>query len=56
MTNNQLEEIISPKEISEIKKKMIAVSDFQRLSSLLLWIGIAMIILHLSVDIFFHII
>ena len=34
--------IISRKEYEHIKKELLAFSDYQRLSSLLIWIGIAM--------------
>ena len=48
--------IISMKEYESIKKELIAFSDYQRLSSLLIWIGIAMVILHIAADVFFHIV
>ncbi len=48
--------IISKKEYDNIKKELLAFSDYQRLSSLLIWIGIAMVILHIAADVFFHIV
>lgn len=48
--------IISKKEYEKIKKELLAFSDYQRLSSLLIWIGIAMVILHIAADVFFHVI
>ena len=48
--------IISIKEYERIKKELIAFSDYQRLSSLLIWIGITMVILHIAADVFFHIV
>ncbi|MHA2099375.1 MAG: hypothetical protein ACW99A_11920 [Candidatus Kariarchaeaceae archaeon] len=47
---------ISKEEYETMKKELLAFSDYQRLSSLLIWIGIAMVILHIGADIFFHIV
>lgn len=47
---------ISKKEYEAIKKELLAFSDYQRLSSLLIWIGIAMVILHIAADVFLHIV
>ena len=47
--------MITQKEKELIQDKLTSISDFQRLSSLLVWIGIAMVILHIAVDIFFHV-
>jgi hypothetical protein len=46
---------VSQDEYEQLKKQIISFSDFQRLSSVLLWIGMAMILLHIAADIFFHI-
>ncbi|MCE7737375.1 MAG: hypothetical protein GPJ54_20970 [Candidatus Heimdallarchaeota archaeon] len=48
--------IITKKEYEMMKKDLLAFSDYQRLSSLLIWIGIAMVILHIVADLFFHIV
>ena len=47
---------IPREEFETMKKELLAFSDYQRLSSLLIWIGIAMVILHIGADIFFHIV
>ncbi|MHA2253375.1 MAG: hypothetical protein ACXAD7_23640 [Candidatus Kariarchaeaceae archaeon] len=46
---------LSNEEFEKLESDLISFSDFQRLSSVLLWIGIAMIILHIAADIYFHI-
>ena len=48
--------IIPRKEYEMMKKELLAFSDYQRLSSLLIWIGITMVVLHIVADVFFHII
>ncbi len=48
--------IITRKEYEMMKKELLAFSDYQRLSSLLIWIGIAMVVLHIVSDVFFHIV
>lgn len=40
--------------INEIKKNLNSFGDLQRLSSLLIWIGLLMVIIHLVADIYFH--
>lgn len=57
MTVEEKDPIIIPrKEYEMMKKELLAFSDYQRLSSLLIWIGIAMVILHIVADVFFHIV
>jgi hypothetical protein len=46
---------LSTEEKEEIEKKLVSIADFQRLSSLLIWLGLAMVILHIGADIFFHV-
>ncbi len=46
---------VSQEEYEQLKKQLVSFSDFQRLSSVLLWIGMVMILLHIAADIFFHI-
>lgn len=56
MSDDEVETITIPLEEYEMmKKELLAFSDYQRLSSLLIWLGIAMVILHIAADIFFHI-
>ncbi|HKI82292.1 MAG TPA: hypothetical protein VKA04_11645 [Pseudodesulfovibrio sp.] len=45
---------VTPEEKAEIEKKLTSISDYQRLSSLLIWVGLTMVILHIGSDIFFH--
>ena len=52
---NEDQIVISKKEYDQLKKELISFSDYQRLSSLLIWFGIAMVILHIAADVFFHI-
>jgi hypothetical protein len=47
---------VSKEEKEEIEKKLVSISDYQRLSSLLVWLGLLMVILHIAADIFFHVI
>ncbi len=47
--------VFTKEELAELENELANFSNLQRLSSLLLWIGIAMILLHIVADIFFHI-
>jgi len=47
---------ISAEEKEEIEQTLTTIGDYQRLSSLLVWIGLTMVILHIGADIFFHVI
>ena len=51
--NNEI--VFTKEELKELENDLENFSNLQRLSSLLLWIGIAMILLHIVADIFFHI-
>lgn len=46
---------LSKEEYDALIKQINSFSSTQRLSSLILWIGIVMIILHIAADIVFHI-
>lgn len=46
---------LSKEEREEIEEHLVSISDYQRLSSLLIWLGLAMVILHIGADIFFHV-
>lgn len=43
-------------EKEQLEQDLQKISDFQRLSSLLVWLGIIMVIFHIGADIFFHVI
>ena len=47
---------VTKEEKEEIEKQLVSISDFQRLSSLLVWLGITMVILHIAADIYFHVV
>ena len=46
----------SIEEKEEMEKDLTKISDYQRLSSILVWIGLTMVVLHIAADIFFHVI
>ena len=46
----------SIEEKEQMEKELTKISDYQRLSSILVWIGLTMVILHIAADIFFHVI
>lgn len=46
---------LTAEEKEDIEKKLTSISDYQRLSSLLVWIGLTMVILHIGADLFFHV-
>lgn len=43
-------------EYEHIQTNLKKFADYQRLSSVMIWLGIIMVILHILADIFFHII
>lgn len=47
---------VTAEEKEKIEEHLVSISDFQRLSSLLVWIGLTMVILHIAADVFFHVI
>lgn len=55
MTTEQEGFFLTAEEKEDIEQKLTSISDYQRLSSLLVWIGLTMVLLHIGADLFFHV-
>jgi len=47
---------LTPEEKADIEKKLATITDYQRISSLVIWMGLLMVVLHILADIYFHLV
>lgn len=55
MENNEESIPIDAVTLAEIQKSLDSFAESQRLSIILLWVGIIMVIIHIVADIYFHV-